>query len=30
MDLTMSEPPDFAKMIAVAHDHGVEVVGPSA
>jgi quercetin dioxygenase-like cupin family protein len=30
MDLNMSEPPDFATMIAVAHDHGVEVVGPSA
>ena len=30
MDKNMSEPPDFAKIIAVAHDHGVEVVGPPA
>lgn len=30
MDRNMSEPPDFAKMIAIAHDHGVEVVGPPA
>ena len=30
MDRNISEPPDFAKMIAVAHDHGVEVVGPPA
>jgi quercetin dioxygenase-like cupin family protein len=28
LDRSMSEPPDFAKMIAVAHEHGVEVVGP--
>jgi quercetin dioxygenase-like cupin family protein len=30
MDRNVSNPPDFAKMIAVAHDHGVEVVGPPA
>ncbi len=30
MDKNMTEPPDFAKIIAVAHDHGVEVVGPPA
>jgi len=30
MDRNISEPPDFAKMVAVAHDHGVEVVGRPA
>jgi len=30
MDRNISAPPDFAKMVAVAHDHGVEVVGPAA
>jgi quercetin dioxygenase-like cupin family protein len=30
MDRNITEPPDFAKMVAVAHDHGVEVVGPPA
>ncbi len=28
MDRHISEPPDVAKMIALAHDHGVEVIGP--
>ena len=30
MDRDIGNPPDFAKMAAVAHEHGVEVVEPSA
>jgi len=30
MDRNIGDPPDFAKMAAVAHENGVEVVGPPA
>jgi len=30
MDRNIGDPPDFAKIAAVAHEYGVEVVGPSA